>query len=162
MPEITYCHNSEGYYTHTEYCTVDPLESAAQGRDVFVLPADACLDAPVIAKGCVARRVNGVWVDVENHVGEKGFVNGVPFEIKEYGPLPDGWSITPPSPTIEDKLAAIEAEYFTKFTALDTSLLAALWAAGVNEVANRQALSAKRQQLTADKTAAITNVFLNG
>lgn len=96
MPQLAYCCNAEGYYIHTEYCTVDPLESAVQGRDVFVLPADACLDAPVIAEGCVARRVNGAWVDVENHVGEKGFVNGVPTEINDYGPRPDGWSETLP------------------------------------------------------------------
>ena len=64
------------------------------------------------------------------------------------------------APTLEDQLAAIEAEYFTKFTALDTSLLAALWAGGTNEVANRQALSVKRQELVAAKDEAIMNILL--
>lgn len=64
--------------------------------------------------------------------------------------------------TVNEKIADIEAEYQKKLAELDASLLAALWAGGANEVANRQALSAQRQQLTADKTAAITNVFLNG
>lgn len=102
MSQIAYCYNDDGYYTHSEYCTVDPLESAAQGQDVFVLPANACLDAPFITDGCVARRVNGTWVDVENHVGEEGYLNGVPTEIKEYGPLPEGCSDTPPAPTTEE------------------------------------------------------------
>ena len=125
MPEIAYCHNSEGYYTHTEYCTVDPLESAAQGRDVFVLPADACLDAPVIAKGCVARRVNGAWVDVENHADEKGFINGVPTTIEEYGPLPEGWSATPPpSPTEEQLFVTLRASRDVRLADTDKYLLA--------------------------------------
>lgn len=124
MPEIAYCHNSEGYYTHTEYCTVDPLESAAQGRDVFVLPADACLDAPVIATGCVARRVNGAWVNVENHIGEKGYVNGVPIEIKEYGPPPEGWSLTPPSPTEEQLFVTLRASRDVRLADTDKYLLA--------------------------------------
>ena len=67
-----------------------------------------------------------------------------------------------PGKTVNEKIADIEAEYQKKLADLDASLLAALWAGGANEVANRQALSAQRQQLTADKTAAITNVFLNG
>ena len=67
-----------------------------------------------------------------------------------------------PDKTVNEKIADIEAEYQKKLADLDASLLAVLWAGGANEVANRQALSAKRQQLTADKTAAITNVFLNG
>lgn len=102
MPQIAYCTNEKNYYTHSEYCTIDPIESAKQGHDVYVLPANAYLDAPVIADGFVPKRVNGVWIDVENHVGEKGYVNGVPTEIKEYGPLPEGWSDTPPPPTIEE------------------------------------------------------------
>lgn len=67
-----------------------------------------------------------------------------------------------PGKTVNEKIADIEAEYQNKLADLDASLLAVLWADGANEVANRQALSAKRQQLTADKTAAITNIFLNG
>ena len=67
-----------------------------------------------------------------------------------------------PDKTVDEQIAEVEAEYATKLAALDASLLAALWAGGANEVANRQALSAKRQQLTVDKTAAITNIFLNG
>lgn len=129
MTQLAYCYNADGYYTHTEYCTVDPLESASQGHDVFVLPANACLDAPVIAKGCVARRVNGAWVDVENHVGEKGYVNGVPTEIEEYGPLPKGWSATAPAPTLADAQAAKRAEINAGF---DAALAASLTMPSVN------------------------------
>lgn len=123
MSQLAYCYNSDGYYTHTEYCTVDPLESDAQGHDVLVLPANACLDAPVIAKGCVAKRVNSAWVNVENHTGEKGFVNGVATTIKEYGPLPEGWSATPPPPELADVQAAKRAEINAGFDAAMTASL---------------------------------------
>lgn len=123
MPQIAYCTDDEGYYTHSEHCTTDPIESARQGHDVFVLPANACLDAPAIAKGCVAQRVNGAWVNVENHVGEKGYVNGVPIEIKEYGPLPDGWSVTPPPPTAYQHFAALRAARNARLADTDKMLL---------------------------------------
>lgn len=32
------------------------------------------------------------WEYVENHIGEKGFINGEPFTISQYGPLPDGFT----------------------------------------------------------------------
>lgn len=50
----------------------------------------------------IARWNDKVWEQVEDHKGKSGYVNGVPTEIKEYGPLPDGWSDTPPAPTIEE------------------------------------------------------------
>ena len=125
MPQIAYCTDEKDYYTHSEYCTIDPIESAKQGHDVYVLPANGYLDAPVIAEGCVARHVNGAWVNVENHIGEKGYINGVPTEIKEYGPLPEGWGTTSPPPSIEDQLAAIEAKYAPKIAALREGIMSA-------------------------------------
>lgn len=123
MSKIAYCTDAEGYYTHSETCTTDPLESARQGCDVCVLPANGYLDAPVITDGCVAKRVNGAWVDVENHVGEKGYVNGVPTEIKEYGPLPEGWSLTPPAPTEEQLFVTLRASRDARLAATDKYML---------------------------------------
>lgn len=139
MPQIAYCTDEAGYYTHSEYCTIDPLESAKQGHDVYVLPANGYLDAPVIATGCVARRVNGAWVDVENHVGEKGFVNGVPTEIKDYGPLPEGWSVTLPAPP----LAEVQAEKRQQINAgFEAALVASLTMPSVNPSAVEVAVGA--------------------
>ena len=45
---------------------------------------------------------NGKWIYVEDHKGKSGYIKGEPYEIKEYGPLPDGWSDTPPTPTHEE------------------------------------------------------------
>ena len=124
MPQIAYCTDDEGYYTHSEYCTIDPAESAKQGHDVYVLPANGYIDAPSISDGCVAKRVNDAWVNVENHVGEKGYINGVPTEIKEYGPLPEGWSNSPPEPTEEQLFVTLRASRDARLAATDKYMLA--------------------------------------
>jgi hypothetical protein len=46
------------------------------------------------------------WEQVEDHKGKEGYVNGERATIKDYGPLPDGWSDTPPPPTFAEALAA--------------------------------------------------------
>lgn len=65
-----------------------------------------------------------------------------------------------PGKTVDEQIADVEAEYTEKLAALDTALLATLWADGGDEVTNRQALSAKRQQLVAAKDEAIMNILL--
>ena len=57
-----------------------------------LLPAGAVIAQPEIHEGYIPQWVNNSWVQVENHVGEEGFVNNEPFEIKEYGPYPNGWT----------------------------------------------------------------------
>jgi hypothetical protein len=39
------------------------------------------------------------WILIDNHIDETGWVNGQPFEIKDYGPYPEGWSATAPPPS---------------------------------------------------------------
>lgn len=121
----SYCWDDNSFYTHSEPCAIDPLESVNQKRDIYVVPANGCLDSPVFEEGKHPKRVNDTWVNVENHIGESGYVNGVPTTIEQYGSLPDGWSTTAPEPTLEDQLAAIEAEYAPKISALQTALVAA-------------------------------------
>ena len=43
------------------------------------------------------------WVHLENHIGKQGYVDGEPYTIKEYGPLPKGWSDTPTPLTPEEQ-----------------------------------------------------------
>ena len=102
MPQMAHCTDESGYYTHSEVCTIDPIESVRKGHDVYVLPANGHWDAPIFEDGKIPQRVNGAWVNRPNHVGQEGYINGVATKIKEYGPLPEGWSTTPPSPTLMD------------------------------------------------------------
>ena len=84
-----YQYTADGYY-------------AGEAEDYGLLPNNATHTAPTVAEGKIPRWDGEKWEQVEDHKGKSGYVNGQPHEIKEYGPLPDGWSITPPAPTNEE------------------------------------------------------------
>lgn len=81
------------------------------------LPAGAVYDAPKLAEGFIPRRNAGAWQQVKNSKGEKGYLDGRACTIKNYGPLPEGWSKTPPPPTPEELAAR-------RITAIDARLAA--------------------------------------
>lgn len=88
MPKC-YQYTADGYY-------------AGEAEDYGILPNNATHTVPTLKKGFVPRWTGGKWEQVEDHKGKSGYVNGQPHEVKEYGPLPEGWSDTPPPPTIEE------------------------------------------------------------
>ena len=65
------------------------------------LPHNCTTVEPEMIEGYWPRWTDNAWTQVENHKGEKGYVNREEFEIKEYGPYPSGWSTTPPPLTFE-------------------------------------------------------------
>ena len=75
---------------------------AGEVEDYGLLPNNATYTAPTVVEGMVPRWTGEKWEQVEDHKGKSGYVNGQPHEVKEYGPLPEGWSDTPPPPTIEE------------------------------------------------------------
>ncbi len=88
-PRACYCFTSDGYYAGADS---DHGES---------LPHNATYTLPELVDGFIPHWDGGKWEQVENHKGRKGYVNGVYTEIKEYGPLPEGWTaeyVDPRSP----------------------------------------------------------------
>ena len=97
---IAYCYDDDRIFTRTEAFSLDPLESSNTGKPVWVQPCMSLAVAPGETRdGYVRVADKGKWLEKEDHRGKVGFVHGQPHEIKEYGPLPDGWSDTPPPPT---------------------------------------------------------------
>ena len=84
-----YQYTADGYY-------------AGEIDDYGLLPNNATRTPPALKEGFVPRWTGKEWEQVEDHKGKSGYVNGMPTEIKEYGPLPEGWSDTPPAPTTEE------------------------------------------------------------
>ena len=84
-----YQYTADGYY-------------AGEAEDYGLLPNNATRTAPTVVEGKVPRWTGTEWEQVEDHKGESGYVNGQPHTINAYGPLPDGWSDTPPPPTTEE------------------------------------------------------------
>ena len=78
------------------------------------MPNNATRTAPTLQDGVVPHWNGEAWEQVENHKGKDGYVDGQPHTIKSYGPLPQGWSDTPPEPTPEEnartRMAQIDAE----------------------------------------------------
>lgn len=121
---IAYCYDDNGIFTHSEAFSLDPLESEMSGEPVWLQPGMSLPVAPGDSKdGFVWRANETAWEEVEDHRGESGYVNGVPTEIKEYGPLPDGWSVTPPPPTADQLFAALRAARDARLASTDKMLL---------------------------------------
>lgn len=78
------------------------------------LPNNSTRTVPEVRNGYIPHWMGTAWEQVENHKGREGYMDGKPFTIKTYGPLPDGWSDTPPEPTLDEakaaKIAAIDAQ----------------------------------------------------
>ncbi len=94
---IAYQYDMSGYFAGTV-------------EDYGLLPNNATYVAPKAQKGRMPRWNGKVWVQVENHKGKEGYVDGQPFTIKEYGPLPEGWSDTPPPPALQEQIQAFTAK----------------------------------------------------
>ncbi|WP_411330105.1 phage tail assembly chaperone [Desulfovibrio desulfuricans] len=106
-----YCYDNDGIFTHSERFSIDPLESEMAGKPVWLQPGMSLLVAPGDKRKGYAQQVDGDrWKEVEDHRGKEGFVNGQPHEIKAYGPLPDGWSDTPPPLTTEELFFRIRGQ----------------------------------------------------
>ena len=87
------------------------------------LPNNATRTVPQEQDGHIPRWTGEAWEQVENHKGEQGYVEGTPFEIKEYGPYPGGWSATPPEPTPEENARARMAEIDAEIRELEQKAL---------------------------------------
>lgn len=111
-------------YLYSEEAFRDPLESKAQGRDVWLLPADSTFTVPPVPEKGHAVRWNGTaWEQVEDHRQKRdggGVIvenSGTPYWLKgdtwesparymtELGPLPEGALLERP-----EKPAGVVAE----------------------------------------------------
>ena len=111
-----YQYTSEGYY-------------AGEVEDHGLLPNNATNTAPVIKKGFVPCWDGKKWGQVEDHKDKSGYVNGQPHTINAYGPLPDGWSDTPPPPSLADAQTAKRQQINSGF---DAALAASLTMPSIN------------------------------
>lgn len=105
-----YQYTADGYY-------------AGEIEDYGLLPNNATYTAPKFQEGYIPHWDGKKWVPVEDHKGKEGYMDGKPHTIKEYGPLPEGWSAAPPPPTVEEVRASKAAEIHRGF---DAALAASL------------------------------------
>lgn len=106
-----YQYTAEGYY-------------AGEADDYGILPNNATRTAPTLKEGFIPCWDGKKWGQIEDHKGKSGYVNGQPCEIKEYGPLPEGWSDTPPIPTTNELFDRLRGVRDARLDATDKYLLA--------------------------------------
>ena len=121
---VGYGYDADDIYTAPEPFSIDPLESEMAGEPVWLQPGNTLTVPPgELREGYAQQRVGDTWKEVEDHRGKSGYVNGQPHEIKEYGPLPDGWSYTLPPPTEEELFVQLRDARATRLDATDKYLM---------------------------------------
>ena len=86
------------------------------------LPAGAVYAAPPSApEGFIPRFIAGSWIEEESHKGLEGYLDGQPYTIRDHGPLPQGFSLTPPPPTPEEEAALRKNEILVRLAEIDTA-----------------------------------------
>ena len=129
-------------YLYAEEAFRDPLESKAQGRDVWLLPADSTFTAPLEPEEGHAAVWNGeAWEYIEDHrqTRDKGGVviegSGTPYwmpgdtwqtparYMADLGPLPKGAMLERP----EKPLAEIRKEKLAELNSAFSSVESGAW-----------------------------------
>lgn len=110
-------------YTGVEAAMLDPLESQQQGKEVYLLPANATFAAPTFKDGFVPIWNGEAWEQVEDNRGKEYWLAddtyGTPaHEMKELGAFPADAVFTAPEKTLEqvksEKINALKAERDSK------------------------------------------------
>lgn len=101
-------------FIETVPCFPDPVRSRMEGREVYLLPANATFTEPPAKRtGYIAVWNGSGWIETEDHRGVQYWPKGAsynssPVDMKDLGPLPDGASLTRPEQTAEEKSAEEE------------------------------------------------------
>lgn len=106
-------------YTGVEPAMLDPLESKLQGKEVYLLPANATFTEPTFKDG-YANVWNGeAWEQLEDNRGKRYWLKsdtfGTPAKtMKELGAFPDNAVFTAPEKTLselkQEKINALKVE----------------------------------------------------
>lgn len=92
-------------------CFPDPVRSRMEGREVYLLPANATFTEPPAKRTGYTAIWNGSgWIETEDPRGIQYWPKGATYnsasvEMKDLGALPDGASLTRPEQTA-DEIAA--------------------------------------------------------
>lgn len=102
-----------GEFIRVQEACIDPQESRKHGREVYLLSANGTTTPPPEQKeGYVVIWNGAAWEKIEDHRGEtvwKSYEESM--EIRELGPIPDGWVLDQPEKPVEmaDYDATMEA-----------------------------------------------------
>ena len=103
-------------YIGTEQALIDPLETEKQGKEIYLLPANATFEKPNLQEG-FASVWNDKWENIEDNRGKEYWLDtdtfGTPAKtMKDLGAFPANAVFTAPTKTLEqlkqDKILALK------------------------------------------------------
>ena len=112
-------------YIGTEQALINPLESELQGKEIYLLPANATFEKPNLQDGFASVWNGTQWENIEDNRGKEYWLDtdtfGTPAKtMKDLGAFPAGAVFTAPAKTLEElkaqKLAQVDAWTASKIT----------------------------------------------
>lgn len=104
-------------YTGTQNAFIDPLETKKQGKNVYLVPANATAKKPLKTKENQAVIFNGSeWEIIADYRGKIYYIGTEQHEMKELGDLPKGATFEPVEP--EKTLDELKSEKLDALTAI--------------------------------------------
>lgn len=103
--------------TGTQNAFIDPLETKKQGKDVYLVPANATNKKPLETKENQAVIFNGDgWEVIADYRGKTYYIGTEQHEMKELGELPNGATFEPVEP--EKSLSELKSDKLSELTAI--------------------------------------------
>ena len=104
-------------YTGTQNGFIDPLESKKQGKNVYLVPANATDKKPLKTKENQAVIFNGSeWEIVADYRNKTYYIGTEQYEMKELGDLPQGATFEPVEP--EKTIDELKSDKLSELTAI--------------------------------------------
>jgi hypothetical protein len=82
---IAYRYDSLGFYVGEVDCQLNPLETKAQGKEVYILPANATYDKPTLKEGYTPRWNGKTWEQYADDKKVYGYTDNADGTINYYG-----------------------------------------------------------------------------
>ena len=104
-------------YTGTQNAFIDPLETKKQGKDIYLVPANATDKKPLETKENQAVIFNGSeWEIITDYRNKTYYIGTEQHEMKELGDLPKGATFEPVEP--KKTLSELKSEKLAELTAI--------------------------------------------
>lgn len=107
-------------FTGTQNAFIDPLETKKQGKNVYLVPANATDKKPLETKENQAVIFNGSeWEIIADYRNKTYYIGTEQFEMKELGDLPKGATFEPVEPVEPEKtLSELKSEKLAELTSI--------------------------------------------
>ena len=113
-------------FTGTQNAFIDPLETKKQGKDVYLVPANATDKKPLAVKENQAVIFNGTeWEIIADYRNKTYYIGTEQHEMKELGDLPKGATFEPvePKKTLDELKSEKLSELTAKTSKFDNQLV---------------------------------------